>query len=601
MTKSSPNDSLTRLVRQLESLSQVPLPNDLKNRLTQALDDAKTLETSLADNKEQGRLAALYEVSQSIGSSLRVQDVLEKVMDAVITLTDADRGFLMLLNPDTGELELEAARNIERETLQNEDMKVSRTVLRAALDQKETILATNAQQDPRFSKRESVILFALRSIMCAPMFARGEPLGVIYVDNPFKTGVFDEDDVTLLNTFAAQAAITINNAQLYTKTDESLAAKVNELEMLAQIDQELSDTLEQETIADILVKWVQQGTNAKNAWVALSNLDNPILNVITGENAGQSVPSDDQPIASVLETQTALRTKDSPARHLYPLAHAEKTFGVLVIEGDAATLDQADEFLTRVCARASSAIENARLYQAVQQANLAKSKFVSMVSHELRLPMTSIKGYTDLLLKGLGGELSEMQGNFLDVIRSNVERMAVLVSDLSDISRIETNRLKLELASIPFMGYVEQVASSMRVRLEEKSQTITREAQENLPNVHSDPNRTMQVLTNLLTNANKYTPDGGHIVLRASTRENMIYVEVEDNGIGISEADQAKLFTQFFRSEDNVVRDQQGWGLGLHVTKRLVNLMGGEIGVTSKLGKGSTFWFTLPIAPEPEQ
>jgi signal transduction histidine kinase len=138
---------------------------------------------------------------------------------------------------------------------------------------------------------------------------------------------------------------------------------------------------------------------------------------------------------------------------------------------------------------------------------------------------------------------------------------------------------------------------SLKLQINDKKQTINYTLA-SLPAVRTDKTRLSQILINLISNASKYTPQEGKIDITAEVRAPFVRIAVSDNGIGMSPEDQANLFSQFFRSEDEKVREQQGWGLGLHVTKKLVELFGGEIGVTSEFRKGSTFWFTLPIYSE---
>ena len=463
MDKTTTGSHLDALKKALSELKLHTLPDKTIQVVSEANQLLRAHEADLTEREEQRRLAALYRVSQTLGTSLELDEVLNQVMDALIELTEAERGFLMLVESD--DLTCRAARNFEKETLPPGDLEISHTVINTVMDSGEGLLTTNAQNDPRFANQESVVSYSLRSILCAPLRARGETIGAIYVDNRAQSGNFTTEDLELVSAFATQAAVTIINARLYTQTDQALAARVVELEKL----------------------------NAE-----------------------------------------------------------------------------------------------------VQRANQEKSKFISVVTHELRIPMTSIKGYADLMRSGAVGEINEQQVNFLNVIRVNVERMATLVSDLSDISRIETGRLKLEPVFIPLHGYVEQTVAALQPRLDERRQNLTAEAGADLPRAYADPNRVVQVLTNLISNANKYAPEGGHIQVTASQQGNFLQVRVQDDGIGISPEDQALIFSQFFRSEDQDVRDQQGWGLGLSVTKRLVELMDGEIGFSSKLGEGSVFWFTLP-------
>lgn len=229
-------------------------------------------------------------------------------------------------------------------------------------------------------------------------------------------------------------------------------------------------------------------------------------------------------------------------------------------------------------------------------ANKSKSEFVSVVSHELKLPMTSIKGYSDLMLSGATGALNENQSNFLTTIRNNVNRMATLVSDLTDISRLESGNLRIEPRAVPVWDVIDEVVTLTRTQLEQKKQTLTLDIPEGLPKAWCDRNRLAQVLTNLISNANKYTPEGGLLTVQALQVDGMIQIKVQDNGLGMTPEDQEKLFSKFFRSADEKVREAPGTGLGLSITKNLIELQGGKIWFESEFRKGTTFYFTTPIA-----
>lgn len=599
---SSHLEALEALYKALTFLEKQTLPVPTRAALNNAKRQLQNLRNVLESPPQPGtdRLAALYRVSQSLGASLKLDEVLTQVMDSVIQLTGAERGFLMLLDRQSGELSLRAARNIQQENLQQEDMKVSHTVIQSVIQSGEGVVTTNAQSDPRFAGQESVVFYALRSVMCAPLKARGRVIGVIYVDNRAQSGIFGEEDLNLLNAFAGQAAIAIENAQLYTQTDRALAARVAELETLSRVDQDLNAQLDLERVVELTRQWALRGTQARNCWIILLNDEDEL------RFAPAQPPALPEDIVSFLTTPRASADllhlparEDHPALCLATLVHNRQTVGGILIAGEKNIEPAARQFLKRLADRAAAAVQNARLYQAVEAANEAKSQFVSIVTHELRIPLTSIKGYTDLIRQGVVGPITEQQTEFLNVIANNVERMSRLISDLSDISRIERGKLRLEPSHFSLPERVEETINSLRHKLEEKGQTISTELDTSLPQVYADPNRVVQVLTNLISNAWKYTPEGGRILVRAYPLDGKVQVEVQDNGIGISEEDQKKLFTQFFRSESPAVREQTGWGLGLNVTRKLVEIMGGEIGFQSELGKGSTFWFTLPVEPAP--
>jgi signal transduction histidine kinase len=290
-----------------------------------------------------------------------------------------------------------------------------------------------------------------------------------------------------------------------------------------------------------------------------------------------------------------------------PIRREAKVIGLIVLENRVADAQSNESltFLTRLSDHAAIAIANAQLYHQVQSANEAKSEFVSFVAHELKNPMTSIKGYTELLAKGAVGSITEMQANFLGTIHSNVERMSTLVTDLNDNSKIEAGRLRLDFKAMEIAGVVDEVMRSTKRQLEDKKQTATLNIPANLPKIWADPTRLAQIMVNFVSNANKYTPESGVITIGAERSANqwdtegakeVVHIWVKDNGIGISLEDQKKVFQKFFRSDDSKARESPGTGLGLNITKSLIEMMGGRVWFDSEFRQGTTFHFTVPVA-----
>lgn len=413
--------------------------------------------------------------------------------------------------------------------------------------------------------------------------------------------MFTNEDLALLSAFAGQAAVAIENAQLYTRTDQALAERVSELETLSEIDRELNAQLDLDRVLEITRLRAVHGALATEGWLALCpEDDDTVITYVAGTGKGpENLPPDKLLAAIPADSASKLisRNNNSPALLIAALNHTGKTIGAIVVSHPKGFSESTQQFLERLAGRAAAAVENARLYEAIDSANEQKSQFVSIVTHELRIPLTSIKGYADLIRQGVVGEVTDQQAEFLDVIGNNVERMSDLISDLSDISRIERGKIKLEMAQVHLQDRIKETLDSLRHKLEEKSQSLSTDIPTTTLQVYADSSRVVQILTNLVSNAWKYTPEGGNIAVKAYPKADHVCVEIIDSGIGISEEDQAKLFTQFFRSDSPSVREQTGWGLGLNVTRHLVELMGGEIGFHSQLGLGSTFWFMLPSKP----
>jgi GAF domain-containing protein len=179
---------------------------------------------------DQARLEALYRVSRVLGTSLEMDEVLSQVIDAVIDLTGAERGILVMIDNDSPDWKLRLARNIDPEKLDNWEAEVSRTIINKAIETRQGIVTADAQADPRFSTQASVIFNVLRSMMCAPLMARGRVIGAIYVDSRIQTDVFDQDDLEMMDAFATQAAFAIDNAHIYTRTVQKVKQLTIELD-----------------------------------------------------------------------------------------------------------------------------------------------------------------------------------------------------------------------------------------------------------------------------------------------------------------------------------------------------------------------------------
>jgi signal transduction histidine kinase len=565
--------------------------------------------------QQQARLAALYEVSARLGTTLDLAEILNLVMDSIIQLTGAERGILMLFNEITGELESMAARNMDHKTLDHRSLEISRSIVGRVVTEGRPLLTDNAQEDSRFSSHESVVSYQLRSIMCAPLRVRGRIIGAAYVDNRLFANQFSQADLDLLTAFSNQAAVAIDNARLFTQTDQALARRVEELALFQQIDQELNKSLDLKRVLDLALEWAVSRTQADGGSIGLLEEDDEgraflRLLVHKGDDADVStiVPAGHPVLAQVLAEGRLVQTRNVTAAQAIdgtaaviqlavPVRTEGKITGLITLENHHARAYSHEEmvFVERLADRAAVAIENSRLYEAVQAANKAKSDFISLVTHELRIPMTSIKGYTDLMIGGLVGPLTEQQKEFLAIVRRNLERMNVLVRDLSDINRIESGRMKFDFAAFELHEVVDEIVQSLSEQLQTRQQTLAVEIPPDLPPVFADRTRTGQLLANLLSNAHKYSPGGAHITICLTENGEFAEIAVMDTGIGISAEDQARLFTQFFRSDDAAVREQTGWGLGLSIVRKIVQAQGGDVYCQSEYGRGSTFTFTVPF------
>jgi len=578
--------------------------------------------------KRARQLEALNEIGGVITSTLELDEVLDLVMDKAIELLQAEAGSLLLVDEETGDLVFRVVAGPRTANLVGARLPVGTGIVGQVAETARPLIVDDVQRDERwYPGVDAKTDFVTRSILCVPLIARGRVIGVIELLNRRDGNPFGEEDQQLLTAFAAQAAVAIENARLFTMTDQALAARVEELSMMQRIDRELNATLDYRRVMEIALDWALRTTEADIGLVAvvvekedgqrglrfLANRGYP--EDLVAAHAESLWPMEQGIIGRTVQGGEPILVEDVQndpdyfpavpgmvAQLTVPIRREERIVGVMVLESSRkGCLDQeALEFTTRLADHAAIALENARLFEAVRAANQAKTEFISFVSHELQQPMTAIKGYADLLVKGTAGEITEAQQSFLEVIRSNVERMRALVSDLLDVSRIESGRIRLEIGPVAMHEAVEEAVRGVREQVMAKNQDLQVEVPETLPLVSADRDRLVQVLTNLLSNAYKYTPQGGSIRVLAETTDGpdgrFVRCSVSDTGIGISPEDQKRLFTKYFRAQDDAVRQVPGTGLGLVITKSLVELQGGEIWVESMPGEGSTFTFTVPVA-----
>jgi signal transduction histidine kinase len=227
-----------------------------------------------------------------------------------------------------------------------------------------------------------------------------------------------------------------------------------------------------------------------------------------------------------------------------------------------------------------------------------KSQFVSVAAHELRRPLSPIIGYLELLLEEDAGPLGDDQREYLEIVQRGARRLVDVTNNLLDVTRIEAERVELVLQPRDLPALVEAVAAEWEPQLKAKAQRLTLRAPPGLSLVWCDETRAAQIISNLLSNASKYTPDGGSITISVASadEEGFLQLSVADNGGGIASEDQDKLFTRFFRAGSASLTRAGGAGLGLSITRSLVELHGGRIWFDSELNKGSTFFVTFPIA-----
>jgi signal transduction histidine kinase len=287
-----------------------------------------------------------------------------------------------------------------------------------------------------------------------------------------------------------------------------------------------------------------------------------------------------------------------------PLLREDHLLGALAVNRKSAGefAPESIDLLKTFAAQSALAIQNARLFREIEvksrQLEIAsqhKSEFLANMSHELRTPLNAIIGFSEVLSERMFGEVNEKQAEYLGDILESGRHLLSLINDILDLSKIEAGRMELEPSEFDLPSAIDNALTLVRERAQRRMIALGRTVDEGLGTIRGDERKVKQVLLNLLSNALKFTPEGGHVDVRAEVRDGVAEISVHDTGVGIAPEDQEAVFEEF-RQVGTASKKTEGTGLGLAISRKFVELHGGRMWVTSQVGTGSTFTFTLPLA-----
>jgi signal transduction histidine kinase len=475
-----------------------------------------------------------------------------------------------------------------------------------------------------------------RSILAVPMLRDGLPIGTINVHKA-EPRPFTDNQVALLQTFAAQAVIAIENVRLFTELQErtrELARSVEELRALGEVGQAVSSTLDVETVLQTIVSRAQELAGAEGCSIFEYDEATEEFHLRAAQNydaelveAARAMPlrRGEGVIGLAAERRESIQMSDIAEEGVYqsrlrdillrmgyrallavPLVREGQIIGALSVNRKlpGEFTPEIIELLKTFATQSALAIQNARLFREIEEksrqleaASRHKSEFLANMSHELRTPLNAVIGFSEVLSERMFGEVNEKQAEYLQDILSSGRHLLSLINDILDLSKVEAGRLELELGRFHLPTALDNALTLVRERASRHGITLSQTVDVGVGDIVADERKVKQILLNLLSNAVKFTPEGGRIGLTATAAEGVITIAVSDTGIGIAPEDQAAIFEEFRQVGRDDARKQEGTGLGLTLAKKFVELHGGRIWVQSQTGQGSTLTFTLPVRP----
>jgi len=503
--------------------------------------------------------ATLLMLSQEMVQLTHMDRLLQTIVDSAQRLVPAaDKCVIHLLDHKRRMLVPRYSSKPEPETVGRIGIPAGEGIAGLALKRRTTINVHDVNRDSRFLRRPPNV--HLRSLLVAPLFVGDNDLGTLSLNSAIPSA-FDPDDARLLTTLAGQASVVIEQARL---VEQIMAEKRNSEAILRSMGDGLILLDRNHRVLDI----------------------NPALEQMLGVK--KSVL-----IGRVIEADTA-----DPAmtqlKNIYEASSSEKA--EITLNGPVSrtlqahvspVLNGSGQLLGEVCVVHDVTRE--------RQLEQMKTQFISNVSHELRTPLFSLRGFIELLRDGKVRD-EETKKEFLETMYRKTIQLTKLVDDLLDVSRLESGRFQIDRVLMSISPIIQQVLYEMRTLAREKGVRIQAEVPADLPPIMGDARRLEQVMTNLLDNAVKFTEAGGSVTVRASVTGDEILVEIQDTGIGIPPDALGKLFSRFYQVDASSARRTGGVGLGLYISREIVEAHDGRIWAESKPGVGSTFLFTLPVA-----
>jgi signal transduction histidine kinase/DNA-binding response OmpR family regulator len=588
----------------------------------------------LTEVREQ--LSATSEVLAVIGRSASdLERVLETVVDSARKLCGADAGQVMLVDGDRYRLAYGSGITPEyRELVADNPVVLDRHTLvgRVALDQRATQI-TDVLADPDYGWTDAQRAAGYRTLIGVPMMLDGEAVGVLSV---WRTQVnpFSDRAMEVLTTFAAQAALAVRTVDLVTTLEKrtgELGRKVDQLEALGTVGQAVSSSLNLTEVLNTIITQAVQLSGSDGGSIYEYDEDTREFRVETVCGLSQEafealrrarIRLDDTFIgkAAMLGRPLELtELRDAPLDpHLsalaetgwhslvaVPMLREGRIVGAMVISRHTPgrVPQEIYDLLETFASQSALALINAQLYRQLEQQSAAlevasqhKSEFLASMSHELRTPLNAIIGFSEVLLERMFGELNERQDDYLRDIWSSGKHLLELLNDILDLSKIEAGQMILSRSEFGVRESLEYCLSMVRERALQQRVLLSLEVEPEVGLLDADRLRFRQVVLNLLANAVKFTPEGGRVDVRAFIRGQDLVILVTDTGVGVSVEDRQRIFDAFQQGTQS--GQIEGTGLGLTLSKRILEMHGGRIWVESEAGRGSTFGIELPAGPE---